>query len=57
MNEQQIRKLLYPAIQGYNRHLHKEHLDTLSISELLPNCHPIDRGDFKRQFDRDGINY
>ena len=57
MNEQQIRNLLYPAIHGVNRYLHKEHLDTLSIRELLANCHPIDREDFVRQFDRDGIKF
>jgi hypothetical protein len=49
MNE--IRELMYTNIQGYNKYLTKDHLEKLSLRELLANCHPIDREDFKRKLE------
>ena len=50
--KEEIRKQIYVNIQGYNKYLIEEHLDTLGWPELLANCHPIDRPVFQRELEQ-----
>jgi hypothetical protein len=48
------RQQLYTHIRAYNRHLTRDHLDTLSWVDLLRNCHPLDRMHFAHQLKDEG---
>ena len=47
----ELRKQMYTNIQGVNKHLTTEYLDTLDWRGLLCNCHPIDRLGFARKLE------
>jgi hypothetical protein len=47
----ELRELMYTHIHGYNKYLTRDHLEKLSMYELLANCHPVERVDFTRKLE------
>jgi hypothetical protein len=48
-------KKIYQNIRSYNKHITNDYLSGLTPTQLLPFLHPLDRLDFAKEMQKEGL--